>query len=82
VVDNLGLLDWEGVQEDLLDGVDLACLDKSAKLSAGNPLLVVIPTAPTSTAAAITTTSAAATVSAATTITAAPAICIVKKRVV
>ncbi len=38
LIDNFGLLDGEGVEEDLLDGGDLSLLDETAELGDGGPL--------------------------------------------
>ena len=56
---DLVFLDWDGVKEDLLDRLDLASLNKSAKLGHGHPFLVVTASAATSGATTTTTTSAA-----------------------
>mmetsp|Transcript_4919 Transcript_4919/g.8521 ORF Transcript_4919/g.8521 Transcript_4919/m.8521 type:complete len:296 (-) Transcript_4919:62-949(-) len=76
-LDNLVLLNGQRVEVDLLDGLNLALLDETAKLGAGHPLLLVIlgPTAcATATAAAIATASAATAVTTtATTVPAEPA---------
>jgi hypothetical protein len=56
VVDNLVLLDGQGVQVDLLHAVDLASLHKTAELGDGLPLLLVGLAAAASTATATATT--------------------------
>jgi len=61
-IDDLELLDGKGVEVDLLKGLDLAILDKAAKLGDGDPFLVAILT----TAAATTTASTTATSTAST----------------
>ena len=58
VVDNLGLLDGDGVKENLLDGVDPSVLDKASELGDGGPdLLVPVPAVSASTSASSTATS-------------------------
>jgi hypothetical protein len=64
-VHNLVLLDGQGEQEDLLDGSDLALLDKSAELGHGDPLLLLTLVA--SSAAAASTATATVTVTASVT---------------
>jgi hypothetical protein len=63
-VDNLVLLDGQGVQVDLLHAGDLAGLDETAELGDGLPLLLLLlsttTTATTTTATATVTTTVAA----------------------
>jgi len=59
VVDNLGLLDRDGVKEDLLDGVNPSVLYETSKLGDRGPLLLV----PVSTVSASTPPSTATTAS-------------------
>ena len=42
VINDLVLLDWEGEKEDLLDRLDLALLDQTAKFGNRDPLVLVI----------------------------------------
>lgn len=67
LVDNLVLLDGQGVQVDLLHAGDLASLDKTAQLGDGLPLLLLALAATASTATATTT----ATITTTTTVTTA-----------
>ena len=60
VVDNLVLLDGQGVQVDLLHALDLAGLDETAELGDGLPLLLLRLAAATSTATASSTTAVSA----------------------
>jgi hypothetical protein len=60
-VDDLELLDGEGEEVDLLDGLNLAVLDQSAQLGDGNPALGFLAS---SSAAATGTTSSSSSVSA------------------
>jgi hypothetical protein len=74
VVDNLLLLDWEGVEVDVFEALDLASLDKTSELGAWGPDFLVVPatsaatstTAATATSAATVATAASATISKAT----------------
>jgi len=74
VIDDLVLLDGQGVAEDLLQGADLAGLDQAAELGHGDPvaalLLVLAPTA-RSASRAVSSTSAALAVTTALTISTA-----------
>jgi hypothetical protein len=63
-VNDLVLLDGDGVQVDLLDGVDDAGLDQTAELGHGDPLLLIATATGTGTA---TATATAATTTTATT---------------
>jgi len=56
VVDDLELLDGQGVQVDLLHAVDLAGLDQTAELGDGLPLLLLGLAAATATTTATATT--------------------------
>lgn len=60
LVNDLVFLDGKGEKEDLLDGLDLAILDKAAELGHGDPLFLVL-VAVTATATAATTASTAIT---------------------
>lgn len=65
-VDDLGLLDREGEEKDLLEGADLSLLHETAELSDGRPyVLVAVATSPAASAATAPAT-ATATVTAAT----------------
>jgi hypothetical protein len=67
VVDNLVLLDGEGVQVDLLHALDLAALHETAELGDGHPFLVaVLGTTTSATSASTATTSVAATIASGT----------------
>lgn len=60
LVNNLGLLDWDGVSINLFEGCDHAVLDESAKLGLWNPLIL----GGASTGTTITTTATTATTTA------------------
>mmetsp|Transcript_27592 Transcript_27592/g.50287 ORF Transcript_27592/g.50287 Transcript_27592/m.50287 type:complete len:291 (-) Transcript_27592:72-944(-) len=62
VVDNLGLLNRDGEEEDLLDGADLALLYETSKFGDGSPHVLITVSASSATAAS----SAASAVSAST----------------
>lgn len=68
-VDDLVLLDGQGVQVDLLHALDLASLDQTAQLGDGLPLLLLALAAATATATATTasTITSTATIAKATT---------------
>ena len=65
-VDNLELLDREGVQVNLLHALDLASLDKTAQLGDRLPLLLVVlvPTTASTTTTATTTATVTTTIAA------------------
>jgi hypothetical protein len=62
VIDDLVLFNRHGVQEDVLERVDLSCLDEATELGDGVPSILVSVTATTR----ATTTSTSSTASAAT----------------
>lgn len=69
-VNDLRLLDWDGVCVDFLEGTDHAVLDKSAELGLWNPLIfggTTAGTAVTTTATATATTTASSETTIATT---------------
>eukprot|EP01083_Nonionella_stella_P173041 595642_1 len=66
VVDNLGLLDGNGEEEDLLDGSDLALLYETAELGDGSPDVLVAVSASASAAPAASAISSASASTAAT----------------
>jgi len=66
VVDDLVLLDWQWVEVDLFDGLDLSGLDQSSELGHWDPLLLTIVL---STTASSTTTTTTASVTSTTTVT-------------
>jgi len=60
VVDNLGLLDGNGEEEDLLEGCNLSILDETSKLGDGGPSgLLTVTSASTSASSSASTASAA-----------------------
>ena len=66
VVDDLELLDGQGVQVDLLHAVDLAGLDQTAELGDGLPLLLLGLAAATATTTATTAVTTSGSETAAT----------------
>ena len=64
-VDDLVLLDGEGVKVDLLHGLDLASLDETAKLGNWLPLLLLVLVGTTASTATSTSSVTTATVSSA-----------------
>jgi len=57
-IDDLGLLDGDGVGVNFLEGLDLASLDESAKLGLGNPFILGRTTTAWAIATATATTAA------------------------
>ncbi|RCT95314.1 hypothetical protein DVA78_20870, partial [Acinetobacter baumannii] len=70
-VDDLVLLDGEGVEIDLLQAADLALLHKAAELRHWDPLLFLFASAGSASAAASTTVTASTAVTKSTTESAA-----------
>ena len=66
-VNDLGLLDWDGVCVDFLEGTNLTVLDKSAELGLWNPLVFWGTTAGTAVATTATATATTTTASSETT---------------
>lgn len=62
-IDDWGLLDWDGVGVNLLEGVDLAVLDESTQLGEWGPLLLLSASAWATSAAATATSSSSASIS-------------------
>jgi hypothetical protein len=60
-VNDLGLLDGNGVSINLLEGLDVVVLDESAKLGQGSPFLVISSSASGATTGTISATTATAT---------------------
>ncbi len=77
LIDDLGLLDGDGVSVDLFEGLDVVVLNKSAELGEGSPLLVVTAATSGTAGAASTALSATAATSATATasITEASSLC-------
>jgi len=61
LVNNGGLLDWDGVSVDLLEVVDVTVLDKSAELGSGEPVVLAAGATGATTATTATTTATGAT---------------------
>jgi len=70
LVDNLGLLDWDGVSVDLLKRVDKVSLNESSELGLWNPLVLSWATSAATESTAATTASASSSESSSTAFTA------------